>query len=178
MAPDMKPNPQIVKDEILDYLRKEGLAVYHVEPDMWPNEKSVWWDTDKVSDYRKFIVAAKSSGAKMILYYDAELSEGMLAEAEDALELASLEPEEFREYARSIGDLRSYLGFTSRLGIGFALEGLFYWFELEAPWFEELVDILEELQLASLPYGEGMASDSDDDDDPGKPPMGNFYSNN
>ena len=93
MAPASKPNPQIVKDEIVEHIRRESLAIYHVEPEMWPEERSVWWDTNRVPDYKKFIAAAKSAGAKMILYYDQDLSEGTIADAEDALEVAVLEPE-------------------------------------------------------------------------------------
>lgn len=174
MAPASKPNPQIVKDEILEYLRREGLAIYHVEPEMWPNERSVWWDTDRVPDYKKFIVAAKSAGAKMILYFDQELEESTITDAEDALEMASLEPEEFREYARRIGELRSYLGFTNRLGVGFASEGMFYWFDLEAPWYEELVEMMEDLHMSNFPY-DAAAPDEEEDENP---PLGNFYSNN
>ena len=175
MTPASKPNPQIVKDEIVEHIRREGLAIYHVEPEMWPEERSVWWDTDRVPDYKKFIVAAKSAGAKMILYYDQDLSEDTIADAEDALELAVLEPDEYREYARQIGELRSYIGFTSRLGVGFASEGMFYWFDLEASWYEDLVDMLEDLHLSGFPR-EGLGA-ADEDEDP-NPPIGNFYSNN
>ena len=173
MARASKPNPQIVKDEILEYLRREGLAIYHVEPEMWPNERSVWWDTNKAPDYKQFIVAAKSAGARMILYFDQELEEDTIADAEDALEMASLQPDEYREYARQIGDLRSYIGFTNRLGIGFASDGMFYWFDLEAPWYEELMDMLEDLQMSSIPFGS-----AEEDDEDKNPPLGNFYSKN
>jgi len=142
---------------------------------MWPEERSVWWDTNRVPDYKKFIAAAKSAGAKMILYYDQDLSEETIADVEDALELAVLEPEEYREYARQIGELRSYIGFTSRLGVGFASEGMFYWFDLESPWYEELVDMLEDLHLSGFPREGIGGADEDEDEDP---PIGNFYSNN
>lgn len=142
---------------------------------MWPEERSVWWDTGRVPDYKKFIDAAKSTGAKMILYYDQDLREETIADAEDALELAVLEPEEYRDYSRQIGELRSYIGFTSRLSVGFANEGIFYWFDLEATWYEELVDMLEDLHLAGFPR-EGLGAAEEDEDE--NPPLGNFYSNN
>jgi len=118
-------------------------------------------------------VAAKSAGAKMILYFDQELDEETLDDAEDALELAVLEPEEYREYARRLGDLRAYLGFTNRLGVGFATEGMFYWFDLEAPWYEELADMIEDLHMSSFPRSAAEPDEEDED-----PPLGNFYSKN
>lgn len=175
MASTPKPNPQIVKDEILEYLRREGLAVFHVEPEMWPTERTVWWDSDREPDYRKFVTAAKAAGAQMLLYFDQELTEETLGEVEDSLELATLEPEEFREYARELGDMRSYIGFTSRMGIGFAKDGIFYWYELESPWYEQLMDLMEELQMSSLPYDSRRGEPDEDEENP---PLGNFYSNN
>lgn len=173
MATGPKPNPEIVKDEILEYLRREGLAVYHVEPDMWPTDRSVWWDSERVPDYKKFVTAAKTNGARMLLYFVQELTEETMSAVEDALEMAGLEPDEYREYAREIGDLRAYIGFTSRLGLGFASEGMFYWYDLEAPWYESLADLMEELEMSGMSFARGTA-----EDDEGTPPMGNFYSNN
>ncbi len=111
----------------------------------------------------------------MILYFDQELDEDAISDAEDALELAVLEPEEYREYARRIGDLRSYIGFTSRLGVGFASEGMFYWFDLEAPWYEDMLDMLEDLHMSGFPH---QVTGIDDDEEDEDPPLGNFYSNN
>jgi len=109
----------------------------------------------------------------MLLYFVQELTEEMMAAVEDALELAVLEPDEYREYAREIGDLRAYIGFTSRLGIGFASEGMFYWYDLESPWYETLAELMEELEMSSMSFAKGSA-----EEDEGNPPMGNFYSNN
>jgi len=175
MAPASKPNPQIVRDDILKAIRKEGLSVYFVEPEMWPNDRSVWWDTNKVPDYEQFLLAAKSMGVRMMLFFDQELSETTIADAEDALELAVLEPEEFREYARRIADFRSYIGFTSRLGVGFASEGIFYWYDLEAPWYEELLAMMEDLHISDFPFDPNAEPEEDEG---GEPPRGNFYSNN
>ncbi len=176
MAQASKPNPQILKDDILDYLRREGFAVFHVESGGWPSEQAVWWDTVKAPDYKDFITAARATGAKMILFFDEEMDEAEIADAEDALETAELEPEQYREYARRIGELRSYIGFTSRLGIGFSSEGSFYWYDLEAAWYEDLVEVLDDLHLAGIGMGDDL--DDDEDEEDGKPPLGNFYSNN
>lgn len=176
MAQPTRPNPQILKDDILELLKKEGLALFHVESDMWPNDRTVWWDTDRYPDYKQFITAAQAAGARMILFFDEELGETEINEAEEALDAASLPPEEYRDYARRIGDLRSYIGFTNRLGIGFASDGFFYWYDLEAAWYEDLMDLIDSLQLAG--FGGANPDDFDEDDEDPNPPKGNFYSNN
>lgn len=141
---------------------------------MWPNHRTVWWNSDLQPDYRQFIAAAKAAGAKVILYFDQDLTEESIEEAEQALELARVEPEEYREYARAIGEFRSWIGFTCRVAIGFASEGMFYFYDLESDWYSNMLDMVEELRLSAYPF-----DGSDDDDEPGgNPPMGNYYSNN
>ncbi|WP_031499382.1 hypothetical protein [Bryobacter aggregatus] len=143
---------------------------------MWPSDRTVWWDTEQFPDYTKFVVAAKTNGTKMMLYFDQELTPEEMADAEVSLEAANFEPEEFRDYSRRVAEMRSYVGFTSRLGLGFTSEGLFYWYELEAPWYQEFLSLIEDLQMAGITYGDDL--DEIDDDDDKDPPMGNFYSNN
>lgn len=177
MAKAPKPNPQILKDDILKYLRSEGLAIFQAEPDTGPTERSIWWDTKGSPDYKEFVAAARAVGAKMILFFDEELEGEEIFEVEEALEAAELEPEHYREYARRIGELRSYVGFTSRVCIGFASDGYFYWYDLEAAWYEDFMDLLDELHLAGIGHGDPDDFDEDDDEDE-VPPRGNFYSNN
>jgi len=166
-----------LKDEIPEYLRREALAVFRVEPEMWPGDRAVWWDTDRAPDYREFVASAKAAGIRMMLYFDEDLTENKVADVEDALELARVEPAEFREYSRRIAELRSYLGFTGRVSLGFTLDGFFFWYEMEAPWYEDLQDLLEELHLFGSGYAPVDAEDDDEDDDK-EPPMGGFYSRN
>lgn len=175
MAKAPKPNPQILKDDILKYLRNEGLAIFQAEANTGPTERSIWWDTKQSPDYKEFVTAARTVGAKMILFFDEELQGEEIFEVEEALEAAELEPEEYREYARRIGELRSYVGFTSRVCIGFASDGHFYWYDLEAAWYEDFIDVLDELNLAAIGLRDPEDLDEDEDE---VPPRGNFYSNN
>ncbi len=166
-----RPNPQIAKDEILQFLKKEGLSVFHVEPDMWPENRSVWWDTEREPDYKKFVAIAKAAGVKQVLYLDEDLQDTTVKSAQASLEMARLDPEEYREYAHALAEFRSYEGFTCRVCIGYALESIFYWYDLEALWYMDFLDLIDELHAASFAYRR-------DDDEDGEPPMGNFYSNN
>lgn len=163
----MSKNLQILKDEILEALRREGMGVFHTEPDLWPADRSIWWDTDRRPEYREFITAAKTAGARMVLFFEQELGEEAIMDAEDALESAGVPPEEYREYSRRIAEMRGYSGFVSRIGIGFSLDGLLYFFELESEWFRELMDLIEELTMSDSPTN---GADSD--------PLGGYYSNN
>ncbi len=177
MAQSVRPNPQILKDEIPEFLRSEGLGLFPVDPALWPAQQAIWWDTRRQPDYRAFLATAQSVNSRLILFFEEELTEERLEQAEDLLEGVSEDPVEYREYARRLGQIRSHLGFTGRVGIGFSHGGSLYWFEVEAPWYEQLQELEEELQLAGTGLGPDFDLDDPDDEDE-DPPMGNFYSRN
>lgn len=176
MAKAVRPNPEILKDEIPEHLQQEGFVVFPVDPALWPAAQAVWWDTARQPDYRAFVATAKALDVRLMLFFREELNEDHLEGLEEMLEGVSIEPMEYREIARTVGQLRSHLGFTGRVGIGFTYAGSLYWFEVEAPWFEEMEKLQEELQILSAGY-RGPLTDEDEDEDE-DPPMGNFYSRN
>lgn len=176
MAKGVRPNPEILKDEIPEYLQAEGFAVFPVDPELWPAGQAIWWDTTRLPDYQAFAATAKALDVRLMLFYREELTEEHMEELEEMLEGVSSEPVEYREIARHVGQLRSHLGFTGRVGIGFTHAGSLYWFEVEAPWFEEMEKLQEELQILSAAYRGPLTIDDDDEDE--DPPMGNFYSRN
>jgi hypothetical protein len=154
-----------LKTEILEYLEKESFVVFHGYSRLAETDSFVAWDTDRVSDYRAFLAAAKNAGMKMIVYHHREFARAHVDEAAERLEDADLPSDEHRQFERKLRDLRGYEGFTCALELSFDFEGRIYMFNLRADWYEEYLDMLEELD-ASLP---------DDEDDT---PMGGYYSSN
>lgn len=169
-------NPQLLRDDILKHLQDEAIPVFHVEPEGWPDDVDIWWDTTRQPDYKTFLAVAKSAGAKMILFYEQEMTEEMLLEAEDSLEISGLEPEEFRQYSRKLAEFRNYLGFVTRVGLGFQQDGFLYWYEAESPWYADYMAMLEDLTMTGF-GGMGLGEEDDEDEDEG-PPRGGYFSNN
>jgi hypothetical protein len=154
-----------LKTEILEYLEKESFVVFHGYSRLAETDSFVAWDTDRVPDYHAFLNAAKNAGMKMIVYHHREFARAHIEEANDRLEDADLPPEEHRQFERKMRDLRGYEGFTCALELSFDFEGRIYMFNLRSEWYEEYLDLLEELD-ASIP---------EEDDDT---PMGGYYSSN
>lgn len=163
----MSLNLDELKTEVLEYMEAEGFVVFHGYSRLADADSFVAWDTDRLPEYRSFLSAAKKAGVKMIVYHFREFSPTHLEDAEERLEDAEFSVEERRNIDRRLRELHNYEGFTCALELSFDYEGRVYLFNLRSEWYDDYLDLVEELD-AALPEGE------DDDDDS----MGGYYSRN
>jgi hypothetical protein len=163
----MTLNLDELKNEVLEYMEAEGFVVFHGYSRLADADSFVAWDTDRLPEYRSFLSAAKKAGVKMIVYHFREFSPTHLEDAEERLEDAEFSVEERRNIDRRLRELHNYEGFTCALELSFDYEGRVYLFNLRSEWYDDYLDLVEELD-AALPEGE------DDDDDS----MGGYYSRN
>ena len=163
----MSLNLDELKTEVLEYMGAEGFVVFHGYSRLADADSFVAWDTDRLPEYRSFLSAAKKAGVKMIVYHFREFSPTHLEDAEERLEDAEFTVEERRNIDRRLRELHNYEGFTCALELSFDYEGRVYLFNLRSEWYDDYLDLVEELD-AALPEGE------DDDDDS----MGGYYSRN
>ncbi len=163
----MNLNLDTLRSEVLDYLGKEDFVVFHGYSRLADADSFVAWDTERMPDYHSFVDAAKRAGVRLMVYHFREFTHGHVDEAAERLEEAELTADEQRQAERRLRDLHSYEGFTCALELSFDLEGRVYLFNLRADWYEEYLDLLEELD-ASIPD-----EDAGDDDS-----MGGYYSRN
>ena len=163
----MKVNLDTLKSEILETLGGEGFVVFHGYSRMADSDSFVAWDTDRHPDYRQFLDAAKRSGVKLMVFHHREFTAGHLDEAAEQLADCELAAEERRKLERRLRDLRAYEGFTCALELSFDFEGRIYLFNLRSDWYEEYLDLLEEIDAS--------APDDDEGDDDS---MGGYFSRN
>ncbi|MGE5487983.1 MAG: hypothetical protein ACM3ZB_09220 [bacterium] len=160
-----------LKTEVLDYLREQGFVVFRGYSRLADTDSFVAWDVDCIPDpresYREFLAAAKGAGVKMIVFHHREFTAGHIEEAADRLEDAGLAPDEQRQYERRLRELRGYEGFTCALELSFDHEGRIYMYSVRADWYEDYLDMLEDLDLPA-------SEEEDDDDSMG----GGYYSSN
>lgn len=161
----MNLNLDELKNEVLAYLEAEGFVVFHGYSRLADADSFVAWDTDRRPEYRSFLNAAKMAGVKMIVYHFREFSPTHLEDAEERLEDSELAVEERRDIERRLRGLHTFEGFTCALELSFDYEGRVYLFNLRAEWYDDYLDLVEELD-AALP-------DEDEDD-----AMGGYYSRN
>jgi hypothetical protein len=161
----MTLNLDELKNEVLIYMEAEGFVVFHGYSRLADADSFVAWDTDRLPEYRSFLGAAKKAGVKMIVYHFREFSPTHLEDAEERLEDAEFSVEERRNIDRRLRELHNYEGFTCALELSFDYEGRVYLFNLRAEWYDDYLNLVEELD-AALP-------DEDEDED-----MGGYYSQN
>ena len=163
----MSLNLDELKTEVLKYMEAEGFVVFHGYSRLSDSDSFVAWDTDHLPDYRAFLGAAKKAGVNLVVFHSREFSATHLEEAEDHLEDSDITAEERRTIERRLRDLHNYEGFTCALELSFDYQGRVYFFSLRAEWYDDYLDLVEELD-AAIP-------DEDEDEEDS---MGGYYSRN
>jgi hypothetical protein len=163
----MSLNLDELKTEVLKYMEAEGFVVFHGYSRLAEADSFVAWDTDRLADYHVFLAAAKKAGVVMVVYHFREFSPAHLEDAEDRLEDSELTVEERRGIERRLRDLHNYEGFTCALELSFDYQRRTYLFNLRSEWYDDYLDLIEELD-AAMP--------DEDEDDGGS--MGDYYSKN
>jgi hypothetical protein len=163
----MKLDLDALKTEVLEHLESEGFVVFHGYSRLADTDSFVAWDTDRFPDYHRFVAAAKRAGVKLIIYHSREFTAAHLDEAADRLEESELSMDERRGIERRLKALKGYEGFTCALEISFDYESRVYLFSLRSDWYEDYLDLLEEIDAA--------IGDEDEEDDDS---IGGYYSRN
>lgn len=166
----MSVNLDILKKEILETLEADGFVVFRGYSRLADSDSFVAWDTDRHADYRQFLAAAKNAGEKLMVYHYREFSAGHLDDAFERLEECSLDVEEHRTLERRLREMKAYEGFTCAVELSFDHQGRIYLFNLRSDWYEDYLDLIEEIDAAT--------PGAEDDDDDGGNSIGGYYSRN
>ncbi len=163
----MRPNLDELKSEIPGQIESRGLTLFPGFSRAMDQLTMVFWNSKKNPDYRDFLNAAEKTGAKVIVFYDREFASELIEDALERLEESDLPREEQRSYERRLREMRVYDGFTCAIELSFDMNGVAYMFELRTEWYEELTDMLDDIE-SSMP--------EDEEDDNGH--MGGYFSKN
>jgi len=163
----MKPNLDTLKSEIEHHLEESGMAVFYGYSRGLESMQGVYWDCDQYPDYRLFVKAAQIAGVKLLVFHQREFSVDQVDEALEQLAGCDMPREEHHELERRLNDMRVYDGFVCAIELSFDHDGRVFLFDLRTDWYEDLSDILDEIQI--------MDAESDDDDDT---PISGYFSKN
>lgn len=163
----MKPNLDTLKAEIENYIEDSGLVVFHGCAREMDSMPAVYWDVGRHPDYKMFIKTAQDSGAKLIVLHPREFDSAQLDDGLEQLAECGLTEEEQRDFEQRLGAMRVYDGFICGIELSFDHQGRIFVFDLRTDWYNELSDILDEIQLLTV--------DTDEDDDS---PIGGYFSRN
>ncbi|MBV6430312.1 MAG: hypothetical protein IANPNBLG_00421 [Bryobacteraceae bacterium] len=169
----MKTNLDTLKTEIPQYLHSKGLAVFQGFVNELHEQKLVFWDIDHEPDYRMFVECAVNAGAHLIVFNHRRFQRRMVDDALENLEDTDLPREDQRAMERRLKELRSYEDFTCAIELAFEIQGRFYVYDLRTEWYEELLDLMEQIDSAA---SVGDLDDDDDDDEDNE--EGRYFSRN
>lgn len=152
---------ETLKSDIQAHLESTSLAIFHgVMASHSP--ASIFWDTEREPDFRKFLEAAQKAGVKLITFDHDQFTQDEIDEAFENLDECGFSRDERRQYENRMRELRKYEGFTSRVEMSFTLDGVLYAFRVQSDWYIEWLDVAGELELMS-----DVGSDDGSDDLPG-----------
>ena len=164
MAQDLEK----LRSEMETYLQQSGITVFYGSHRMLDALLHVSWDRARHADFREFVDAARSAGAKLIVFNQQAFALDQIDAALDQLEECDFTREEKRQYESRLRQLQGYEGFTSSLELTFVLDGRVYSFEVRTDWYEAFTDVLGELD-AAVEEEEDVSEDGS---------LGGYFSNN
>ena len=170
MRPSMKPNLDVLKSEIPERIESRGLTVFPGYSRLMDQATMVFWNTSRHSDYNAFLDAAQKLAAKVVVFFDRQFPAELVEDGLERLEQAELPREEKRAYDRRLREMRVYDGFTCAVELSFDVAGVMYMFELRTEWYDELNQIVDDIESA-------IPDDDEDDEDEGGP-IGGYFSKN
>jgi hypothetical protein len=166
-------NLDTLKQTISQDLERSDFALFRHDSGAFDASLVITWDSETFPDYQMFLDAARKLGIKMIMFATREFEESEFAEAEDDLETSELSRDDRRDYANSLKALKEHIGSTCSIELAFQYETHFYVYEARPDWYEEFVNITDEV----IALGSEIEAD-DDDDESEDDNMGGFYSKN
>lgn len=161
----MRQDLDNLKREIERQLHDGAYVVFHARSRFTDDGSPILWDTASRPNPSEFLETALSIGVKLIIFHHREFGTEVLDEAFEKLEAAGLPRERHREVERDLKRLKTYEGFTSAIELSFDFDGRTYLYEATAPWYDEYLDLLDDLDDA-IEIGEEP------------PPMSGYFSQN
>jgi hypothetical protein len=150
-------NLDTLKREILEYLEGSGLAVFRGSPGGLEGLPMVLWDTERYPSYQMFLEVARKADIKFVIFASAEFESSDIEELSEQLDECELTRDERRDIESRLRDLRIYEGVTCALELAFDLAGRLYVYEVQPDWYEEYLNLEEEIS-AHLPDSEEFDS--------------------
>jgi hypothetical protein len=141
----MKLNLDTLKDEIQEYLKSAGFITFYGFPRGVDDMPEIDWDTIHHPDYRMFLDVARELGVKLIVLHHRQFTRVVLDRALDDLAAGNLDFDDQRQLETRLRELRMYDGFTCAIELSFDHNGTMYVFELRTDWYNELNDILDQM---------------------------------
>ncbi len=158
-------NLDALKDEIPAQLDAAGFAVFHGDIGAIDSMGAVAWNDTAYPDYQMFLNVARRAGAILIYFAHREFEADEIEDELSELTEWEIPHEQRRQYERRLRSFKGHEGRTCAIVLAFDHGSRFYTFDLVAPWYQDFLDLSDEI-----------SENAPDDDEP--EPMGPYFSNN
>jgi hypothetical protein len=145
----MKLNLDSVRTEIQEYLESRGMAVFQAFPGVDEDAPVVQWDTEHYPDYHAFLAVAETAGVKLVALHANEFHDDVIDETQKRLAESTIAGGDRSAMERRLREMRRYEGYTCQIELSFDLPPRIYVFDLRTEWFQELSDMLDQIDEAS-----------------------------
>jgi hypothetical protein len=146
-----------LKDDMIAFIEGHGMRRFHGRVNYEEVQCIAWEDADDPDGWKQFVELAKESGAKFLTMHAWTLERQQLDELVQHLSNGQFTNDEDIEEARW---LRSYLGKTGFVQLGWLYEGSVMLYETGTEWYDRYQRLLE----LSEDFG-GIPIDESDQDD-------------
>lgn len=141
----MKVNLDRLKDEIQQYLESHNFVVFHSLSRAGEPASTVQWDSRLYPDFKAFLEVCRQLDVRLVCFHHRELSPDFIDDAMDDLETAEIPRDEYQRLEERLRELRIYEGLTSVVELSFAYQNLTYIYSQRASWYDELMEIADEI---------------------------------
>jgi hypothetical protein len=169
----MTTNLEQIKNEMAAGLEQSGLAVFYCQHHVGQPAQTMRWDHENYPDPRMFLDTARKAGVKIVSFQHRDFIGEAVDQALSDLEETGFPREQQRDLERRLRHLREYEGLLCNVEMSFLLDGVRYIYQVFAPWFDEYLTIISEIQDALEPFDE-----DDEGEDPDRGPLGGYFSHN
>jgi hypothetical protein len=151
---------------VIAHLEERGLIAFKGQPQRQEvRGDRTYWDSETYPDFRGFVAVAQAAGVKVVTICSGVFHTEEFDEALEQLASSSLDRETRRSIERRLRDLGKYEGFVCEIELSFVEGGRTYYFAQATPWYEEALDLLDQIEDSFEPPDEN-------------PLGGGYYSNN
>ena len=148
-----------IKDDMVAFVEGHGMRRFPGFVDHEEVQTVMWKPSDETESWKDFVELAKTAGSPFVTMDSWQLERTELDEIIQRLSNAEFTSDEDIEDARW---LKTYMGKTGFLQLGFAFQGVMMLYEASTPWYDHyqrLVEVAED-------FGSIAIDESGTDDEP------------
>jgi hypothetical protein len=164
-------------DQIDALLAKQKCVVFRGRGRWNSDSEYVVWDEDRNPDVKDFLKVAAELGVSLLVFHQRELDEGTLEQMKEDIDLLPGSAAERRDLEKRMKFLYDYLGRTMVIELSFDVNGCTYMYRQQSPVMTKMVDLIDEIEMASGPFAPPSEFDEDDEDEDDGPPQRYFSKN-